>query len=56
MNRAIFLTALLAGNVLAPLSGKTPPPAAASVKPESLGFDTARLARLSSVMQGFIDR
>jgi CubicO group peptidase (beta-lactamase class C family) len=53
MNRAILLSVLLAGPALPPLPATVPP---AAVKPEALGFDAARLARLPKVMQGFIDR
>lgn len=54
MNRRILLAALLVCKLVAPLPAKTPPKA--TVGPASLGFDPARLARLSGVMQGFVDR
>lgn len=53
MNRAISLSFLLAGPALLPLPAQAPP---AAVKPEALGFDAARLARLPRVMQGFVER
>jgi CubicO group peptidase (beta-lactamase class C family) len=56
MNRALLLAVLLAGAGLAPLPGKVPPKAPAATAPASLGFDPGRLARLSQVMQGFVDR
>lgn len=55
MNRNPRLSVLLGLVLLAPLPAKAPPrqPSTAAA---ALGFDPARLERVSSVMQGFVDR
>ena len=54
MTRSILLTAFVATAAFTSLFPRTPPKA--PTQAAALGFDPARLARMSKVMQGFVDR